>query len=86
MEEAKRIYGERNDFTLCEHQNDVLEGADALVILTEWRIFRSPDFELIKNKLNNAVIFDGRNIYDPEFLASQGIDYFGMGRGKSCEQ
>ena len=64
----------------------VLEGADALVIVTEWKEFRSPDFDLIKAKLSAPVIFDGRNLYDPVALARQGIAYYAIGRGASVRQ
>jgi len=57
-----------------------LEGADGLVIFTDWQEFRNPDFELIKEKLVNPVIFDGRNLYNPEFIAAQGIEYHCVGR------
>ena len=80
MEEAKRIYGEREDLTLCKESNAVLEGADALVIVTEWQVFRSPDFQLIRRALKEPVIFDGRNLYDPEILAREGLCYYAIGR------
>ena len=83
MEEATRIYGERSDLELCNSPEAALQGADALVILTEWNVFRSPDFDLIKASLSHPAIFDGRNLYDPEHLKSQGFDYFGIGRGDS---
>jgi len=57
-----------------------LAGADALAIITEWQEFRSPDFETIRDTLSNAVIFDGRNIYDPLVVRSCGVKYFGIGR------
>jgi UDPglucose 6-dehydrogenase len=82
-EEARRIYGERDDLTLCETPDEALNGADALAILTEWKVFRSPDFEKIKSLLTDPVIFDGRNIYDPAFLASNGIRYYAIGRGEN---
>lgn len=84
MEEAERIYGDHPSLTLFEDQEDCLRDADALVVVTEWRVFRSPDFEKIKNSLSKAVIFDGRNIYDPHLMESMGIEYYGIGRGKSC--
>jgi len=59
---------------------DALEGADALVIVTEWKAFRSPDFELIKKRLKQPVIFDGRNLYEPDSMALYGIEYHGIGR------
>jgi UDPglucose 6-dehydrogenase len=81
--EARRIYGERNDLTLCENQDSALEGADCLAIVTEWREFRSPDFEAMEKKLKTPAIFDGRNLYDPGFVESQGFEYYGIGRGRS---
>ena len=82
-EETHRIYGERDDLEVCESSMDALKGADALAIVTEWREFRSPDFELIKERLTNHVIFDGRNLYDPLFVESLGIAYYAIGRGRS---
>jgi len=82
MEETARIYGKRADLALCKGAPEALEGADALAICTEWQEFRSPDFEQIKSSLKQAVIFDGRNLYDPAFLAGQGIRYFAIGRGE----
>src|SRR5690606_4945443 len=71
--EARRIYGERPDFVTCSSAPEALEGADALAIVTEWREFRSPDFDMIKAALREPVIFDGRNLYDPQLLARMGI-------------
>ncbi len=81
MDETGRIYGERNNLILCDNQEAALENADALVVLTEWKVFRSPDFDHIKQKLNDPTIFDGRNIYDPDAMARQGITYYAIGRG-----
>jgi UDPglucose 6-dehydrogenase len=81
MEEAKRIYGERSDLHLAETPEAALQGADALALVTEWRVFQSPDFAEIKRLLREPVIFDGRNIYDPEFLIDNGFSYYGIGRG-----
>jgi len=80
MNEARRIYGERADLKLCPNAQSALEGADALVVVTEWTNFRSPDFELIRNTLKQPVIFDGRNLYDPALLANLGIRYYSIGR------
>jgi len=80
MDEAKRIYGERDDLSLVETPEAALENADALVVVTEWRAFRSPDFSLIKEKLAHPAIFDGRNLYDPERLRADGFSYFCIGR------
>ena len=85
MDEARRLYPGRGDLELCERAEQALEGADALAIVTEWREFNSPDFNLIKAMLRNPVIFDGRNLYDPGELASRGIRYIGIGRGESVE-
>ena len=81
IEETRRIYGERKDLILCGSQLEAVEGADALVVMTEWKTFWSPDFDSIKKQLNEPVIFDGRNIYDPEVLKSQGYSYYAIGRG-----
>jgi UDPglucose 6-dehydrogenase len=80
MGEAERIYGKRGDLELVSSAEAALQGADALAIITEWQEFRSPDFETIRDTLKNAVIFDGRNIYDPAFVRSQSITYYGIGR------
>jgi UDPglucose 6-dehydrogenase len=63
-----------------------LDDASALVIVTEWQEFRSPDFEAIKQRLLEPVIFDGRNVYDPEALRELGFKYFGVGRGDSVAE
>jgi UDPglucose 6-dehydrogenase len=82
MDEARRIYGARKDLVLAQGVEETLEGADALVIVTEWQEFRSPDFDLIRDRLRHPVIFDGRNIYDPALVKSFGLQYFGVGRGE----
>ncbi|HPF59395.1 MAG TPA: UDP-glucose/GDP-mannose dehydrogenase family protein [Candidatus Competibacteraceae bacterium] len=84
MSEARRLYGERPDFQLCDRPMDALSGADALVIITEWSLFRSPDFEAIRQTLKQPVIFDGRNLYDPEYLREQGFVYYAIGRGEKA--
>lgn len=81
--EAQRIFGERADLVLCEHAVDALQGADALVVVTEWKQFRSPDFAKLKAALKDAVIFDGRNLYDPAEPEAAGLAYYGIGRGRS---
>lgn len=82
MEEAKRIYPDESKLILCDTEHDALNGADALVIVTEWKLFNNPDFNLIKQKLNTPVIFDGRNLYDPKMLEEMGFQYYAIGRGK----
>jgi UDPglucose 6-dehydrogenase len=83
MEECQRIYGTRDDLVLMGTKEAALQGADALVICTEWQNFRAPDFELIKSTLSQPVIFDGRNLYEPDRLESKGITYYAIGRGHS---
>ncbi len=80
MIEARRIYGERDDLSLVDSAEAALEEADALVTITEWNVFRSPDFTFIKEQLNQPVIFDGRNMYEPEQLKAEGIAYYSIGR------
>ena len=82
MPECTRIYGSRDDLTLCKSADQTLEGADALAIITEWREFRSPDFDFIKGTLSTPVIFDGRNLYDPVQMEKAGFSYYAIGRGK----
>ncbi|WP_279046411.1 UDP-glucose dehydrogenase family protein [Cedecea davisae] len=83
MDEAQRIYGHRSDFRLMGTKEAALQGADALVVCTEWQSFKAPDFELIKKSLKQPVIFDGRNLYDPERLNKRGFVYYAIGRGAS---
>ncbi len=78
LENCKNIYGDK--ITYAKNLSDVLENADALLILTEWKDFLHPDFTKIKSLMNTPVIFDGRNIYDPEELKSLGFEYFSLGR------
>lgn len=80
MEECRRIYGDRNDLRLFDHHKDALEGADALIIVTEWKEFRAVNFERIKQLLNHPVVFDGRNIYDPADMQEYGFEYYSIGR------
>lgn len=83
MEEAQRIYGIRDDFTLMGTKEAAIHGADALVIVTEWKSFRVPDFKKLHEELGDQVIFDGRNLYDPARVESMGLAYYGIGRGRS---
>ncbi|QOR39088.1 UDP-glucose/GDP-mannose dehydrogenase family protein [Billgrantia diversa] len=80
MEEAQRIYGNRDDFSLCGTKEATLRGADALVIVTEWQSFRAPDFEQIKQQLDEPIIFDGRNMFEPKRMAVKGFTYYSVGR------
>jgi UDPglucose 6-dehydrogenase len=86
MEEAQRVLAldltadqlARVDFKATPMAT--LDGAEALVIVTEWKAFRSPDFEQIKARLKHPVIIDGRNLYEPALMTGQGIEYHGIGR------
>ena len=82
IENARRHFGGRHGdrLTFHDHNYDVLEDADALVIVTEWRQYRVPDFDRMKALLREPVIFDGRNLFDPVRMARQGFDYFSVGR------
>ena len=83
MPETRRIYGERADLLLCENAKVTLQGADGLAVVTEWQEFRSPDFDYMRDTLKQAVIFDGRNLYEPAMVARYGFKYFAIGRGDS---
>jgi len=85
MEEAQRIYGTRDDLRLMGTKEAALHGADGLVIVTEWKSFRVPDFEQLKTELQDKVIFDGRNLYDPARVEAIGLVYYGIGRGRSIQ-
>ena len=80
MKEAKHIYGDRPDLNYAENAKDALQDADALIIVTEWKAFKSPDFNDIKARLKQAVIFDGRNLFEPASVTALGIEYHGIGR------
>ena len=80
MDEARRIFGDESRLSYAATPNAALEGADALVIVTEWKEFRSPDFDRIKRTLKSPVIFDGRNLYSPELVRQTGLDYQSIGR------
>ena len=83
MEEAARIYPNQKGLELCDTAYGAVDGADALVIITEWQEFRSPDFDVLKDKLGDAVIFDGRNLYEPEHVENLGLQYYAIGRGRT---
>jgi UDPglucose 6-dehydrogenase len=83
MEEAERLYGGRPGLRLMGSKEAALQGADALVIVTEWKNFRVPDFTLLKKHLRDLVIFDGRNLYEPVRIEENGLAYYGIGRGRS---
>lgn len=83
MNETRRIYGDRDDLSFMPHAEDALAGADALVVCTEWSAFRSPDWKTVGEKLNAKVVFDGRNLYEPELMAEKGFTHYAIGRPQS---
>jgi len=83
--EARRLYGERDDLVLTGNAYEAVERADGLAIVTEWKEFRSPDFDRLRELLAVPVIFDGRNLYDPGMVESFGLAYYAIGRGRSIE-
>ena len=83
MEETQRIYGDQDGLTLCGTKEQALKGADALAICTEWKEFRSPDFDVVSSTLKHPVVFDGRNLYEPEMLERYGLIYYAIGRGRN---
>ena len=80
MHEVQRIYGDKAGLTYCAKQNQALDNADALIIVTEWKQFRSPDFDELSKGLKDKVIFDGRNMYEPKFVKQAGLQYYAIGR------
>jgi UDPglucose 6-dehydrogenase len=83
MDECRRIYGDHPALTLCDEKDDTLNNADALALLTEWKEFNSPNFDTIKKSLSQAVIFDGRNLFEPGLMKQLGFKYYAIGRGDS---
>lgn len=80
MHEAQRVLDESDRITYTTNPNDALTNADALVIVTERKEFRSPDFQLIKQRLKQPLIVDGWNLYDPALVRAMGLDYLAIGR------
>jgi UDPglucose 6-dehydrogenase len=80
MKETRHIYGDRPDLSYAETPLDALQNADALIIVTEWKAFKSPDFHELKSRLKQAIIFDGRNLFEPSHVKGYGIEYHGIGR------
>ena len=83
MEECQRIYGNREDLMFCGTRNEAVKSADALVICTEWKTFRTVDFSWLKEQLNFSVIVDGRNLYNPDDAKAAGFQYYAVARGDS---
>jgi UDPglucose 6-dehydrogenase len=85
MHETRRIYGDDPRLKLAGSPMAALEGADALAIVTEWKVFRTPDFVAIKARLKIPVIFDGRHLYEPKDVRAEGVEYWGIGRSSGNE-
>jgi UDPglucose 6-dehydrogenase len=83
MPECRSIYGAREDLLLCETKEAALNGADALLIATDWKGFQAPSFDQLKSTLTAPLIFDGRNLFDPEVVARHGLEYYSVGREAS---
>ncbi len=81
--ECRRLYGERDDLVLTTRRDEALEGAHALVICTEWKSFRTVDFERLRETLLEPVVVDGRNLFPPERVRAAGLAYYAIGRGDS---
>ncbi|PSQ94271.1 MAG: UDP-glucose 6-dehydrogenase, partial [Proteobacteria bacterium SW_6_67_9] len=83
MDECRRLYGARSDLVLCSTPEEAVTGADALAVVTEWKVFRSPGLDSLNERLNDRVVFDGRNIYTPAVMQRHGLTYYGIGRGRT---
>jgi UDPglucose 6-dehydrogenase len=86
MNEMRRITGEEPKLSYADTLLAALDNADALIIVTEWKEFRSPDFDGIKHVLKSPVIFDGRNLYDPATVKRHGLEYHCIGRASSVKR
>ena len=80
MDEAKRVFGSEPRLSYASSPIEAVSGSDALIVVTEWQEFRSPDFALLRRELKMPLIFDGRNLYDPSQVRAAGLEYFGVGR------
>ena len=84
MEHVKKIFGDK--IVLCKDEYEALENADALLIVTEWPVFRSPEFDKMANLMNHKVVFDGRNLYETDTMKKHGFAYFSIGRAYIYEE
>jgi UDPglucose 6-dehydrogenase len=80
MPQARRVFAAIDGIEFASDQRDALTGADALIVITEWKEFKSPDFDAIKSRLLQPVVVDGRNLYEPALMRALGIEYIGVGR------
>jgi UDPglucose 6-dehydrogenase len=84
MSEASQLLEGKQGVSFCERAEHALQGSEALILVTEWKEFRTPDFDGIKAALAQPVVFDGRNLYDPALMKTLGIEHYGIGRGTSA--
>ena len=80
IETTRAVFGDRDDLVYCSSPQDAVEGADALAIMTEWKLFQTPDFQWLAKILTDKTLFDGRNLFDPQLVARFGLDYVSIGR------
>jgi len=80
MPAAKSAFADLKGVTYADSPLAALDGADALAVVTEWKEFRSPDFQAIRARLKTPAVFDGRNLYDPEEMKRAGLEYYPIGR------
>ncbi|MBB4594910.1 UDPglucose 6-dehydrogenase [Xanthomonas arboricola] len=80
---SQRIFGGRDDLTFCDEAFAAPEGVDALVLVTGWKQFRSPDVGKIRQAVKDEVVFDGRDLYDRQEIDAAGLAYYAIGRGRS---
>ena len=85
MDEARRVMPGQPGVDYARSASEALHGADALVIVTEWKEFRSPDFDAIRGSLREPVVFDGRNLFEPSLMQSLGIEYHAIGRARPAQ-
>jgi UDPglucose 6-dehydrogenase len=83
MADASARWHQQPGFVACKDPLAAADGSDALIVVTEWREFRSPDFAELTRRLRQPVVIDGRNLYDPDLMAELGFDYTGIGRAKA---
>jgi UDPglucose 6-dehydrogenase len=80
MAEARRVFGGVKGLAFAASANETLEGADALIVVTEWKAYRSPNFDRMRATLRQPLVFDGRNLFDPERMQALGFEYVSIGR------
>ena len=85
MKECEKLYSNQPNLSFCKTKNEAIHGSDGLILTTEWKTFQSPDFSMLKQLLKSPVIFDGRNLYDPNELEELGFSYYAIGRGKKSQ-